>query len=185
MRCTLDSEQLRARGQNVTKLLKPLIPTGQRLACRPRFLERQVVLSAYLGSEPPELDPDLWRFTTRVPKVRASYYERWIPTDFRQQTFALDRAYLHLYLRRDQHDETEILALHCDPNESQSERHYRYKVGPHIHMSTAEDPFPHVHVALNNHDLEPILTSVAKLTGALKSAIEMVDDQVLGLLKTS
>ncbi|HYH01327.1 MAG TPA: hypothetical protein VD837_19530 [Terriglobales bacterium] len=141
-----------------------------------------MVLSAYLGSEPLDPDPNLWRFTTRVPHVRASYHERWIPTDFRQQSFFLDRAYLHLYLRHDKNEEDEILALHCDPNESQSERHFRYKAGPHIHMTTAADPLCHSHIALNNSDFTQVLSSVSTLTVALKTAITMVDHQVLALL---
>lgn len=182
MRCTLNAAHLAARAQQLTKLLLPIIPSGQRLACRPRFLDRHMVLSAYLGSEPLDLDPNMWRFTTRIPKIRASYYERWVPTDFRREAYFLERAYLHLYLRQSQLEEREILALHCDPNEARSERHYRYKAGPHVHVSTAEEPLPHAHFALNNHELENVLGSVSNLTDALKSAIVMVDDQVLGLL---
>ncbi|HWF67920.1 MAG TPA: hypothetical protein VN670_11470 [Acidobacteriaceae bacterium] len=70
----------------------------------------------------------------------------------------------------------EIVALHCDPNEARAERHYRYKAGPHIHMSTAVDPLHHAHIGLNNDDLEDVLSSIDNLTNALRLAILMIDD---------
>ncbi len=139
------------------------------------------MLSAYLGTEPSDPNPEQWRFPTRVPHIRASYHERWVPTDFRQEKFFLERAYLHLFIRRDERIEDEILALHCDPNEPASSRHYRYKAGPHVHMSTAEDPLHHTHIALNAGNLDDVLKSVTELTSALTIAVAMIDDQVLGL----
>jgi hypothetical protein len=179
MRCTIEASKLDKRGQQIIKLLAPIAPENHRLLCRKRLVNRQAVLSAFIGSQPIEAEPDLWRFTTRVPRIRASYHERWLQTDFRQADFYLERAYLHLYLRRDLNNEEEILALHCDPNEARSERHFLYKVGPHLHMSTASDPLQHSHLALNNSNLTEVLSSVQNLTAALKTAIAMVDDQVL------
>jgi hypothetical protein len=181
MKCTIEASKLDKRCLEIARLLGPITPKGQGLLCRKRLLNRQVVLSAYFGPQPTDADPDQWRFPTRIPLIRASYYERWLQTDFLQQAFYLERAYLHLYRRSDLNEESEIFALHCDPNEVQSERHYRYKAGPHVHMRTAQDPLRHSHVALNNSNLAEVLSSVPNLTIALKSAIAMVDDQVLGL----
>ncbi len=183
MRCTIEASKFDKRAQEIIRLLGPIVPEKQRLLCRKRVLNRQVVLSAYLGLQPVDLEPDLWRFTTKIPHIRASYYERWLQTDFRQVDFYLERAYLHLYFRRDLNDEDEILALHCDPNEAQSERHFLYKAGPHIHMTTAMDPLKHSHIALNNSNLAAVLSSVPNLTAALKVAIAMVDDQVLNFFQ--
>jgi hypothetical protein len=46
-------------------------------------------------------------------------------------------------------------------------------------MSTALDPLQHSHLALNNSNLKEVLSSVDNLTAALKTAVAMVDDQVL------
>ena len=170
-----------SRVQEIPKFLGPLAPPKRRLACQRRLLNRQLVMSAYLGSQPMDPSPEQWRFPTRVSHIRASYHELWVPTDFRQEKFFLDRAYLHLFIRRDERTEDEIVALHCDPNESASSKHYRYKAGPHVHMSTAEDPLHHSHIALNAGNLEDVLRSVADLTSALAVAVTMIDDQVLGL----
>jgi hypothetical protein len=120
----------------VARLLRPIAPPAQRLACRPRWLGRQVVLCAYIGPEPTNPDPDEWRFPTKIPQIRACYYERWLATDSRRDKLYLERAYLHLFIRQEQLLEKQVLALHCDPNEAESNKHFRYKAGPHIHMST-------------------------------------------------
>jgi hypothetical protein len=101
--------------------------------------------------------------------------------DFRQESFFLERAYLHLFVRQNDLTEKEIVALHCDPNESASSKHYRYKAGPHIHMTTAESPLHHAHIALNSNELDAVLASVGGLTTALNVAVKMLDSQVLGL----
>jgi hypothetical protein len=178
MNCILDVEKIPGRTQEIARILAPLAPPSRRIACMRRLLNRQTALVAHLGQEPSEPDPDQWRFPTRVPLIRASYYEIWQPVG---QGFCLNRAYLHLYVRKDQREEKQILALHCDPNELPSQKHYLYKAGPHVHMSAAEDPLHRAHIALNTSNLTDVLKSVGDLTFALKTAVTMVDDQVLSL----
>lgn len=181
MRCVLDEDKILGRAQEVARLLRRIAPPAQRIACRPRWLDRHIVLCAYVGAEPTDPNPDEWRFPTRIPEVRACYYERWLPTDFRRIKLYLDQAYLHLFVRGDHRSEKQILALHCDPNEAESSRHFRYKAGPHVHMSTAQDPLHRAHIALNIDNLDEILRSVPKVTTAFDAALTMVNDQVLGL----
>jgi hypothetical protein len=178
MNCILDVEKIPSRAQEIARILAPLAPPSRRIACMRRLLNRQTVLAAHLGEEPSEPDPDQWRFSTRVPRIRASYYEIWQPVE---RGFCLNRAYLHLYVRRDQREEKQILALHCDPNELPSQKHYLYKAGPHVHVNAAEDPLHRAHIALNTSNLKDVLRSVGDLTLALKTAVTMVDDQVLSL----
>jgi hypothetical protein len=77
--------------------------------------------------------------------------------------------------------EEQVLALHCDPNEEESNKHFRYKAGPHIHMSTAEYPLDRTHIALNASNLSDVLRSVQEITVAFSAAVKLVDEQVLGL----
>jgi hypothetical protein len=182
MRCTLEAKKIAIRGGDIGRLLSPLAAPKRRFLCPPHFMDRRVVISAALSAtDSADPNPDQWRFATRIPGIRASYHEVWLPTDFRQGDFYLDRAYLSLYIRRDERTEEEILALHCDPNEPASSKHYRYKVGPHIHMTTVEDPLPHTHLALNAANFDAILRSAEELTKSLSVAVAMVNDQVLGL----
>jgi hypothetical protein len=181
VRCILPLDRISARTQEVARLLRPITPPGQRLACRPRWLDRKVVLCAYIGPEPTDPDPDEWRFATKIPRIRACYYERWLTTDPGRGKLYLERAYLHLFIRREQHSEEQVLALHCDPNEAEANKHFLYKAGPHIHMSTAESPLDRTHIALNVSNLSYVLRSVQEITVALTAAVKMVDQQVLGL----
>jgi hypothetical protein len=185
MRCTLENEGISARIRQLARLLNPLAPPSRRLAFYPRYLKREVVLIAYIGEQPTSPDPDEWRFPTRISNIRATYYERWIPTDERQKAFYLERAYLHLYRRDDAGVEAQIMALHCDPNEPESSKHFKYKAGPHIHVSMAEHPVRRAHLALNNANLATVLSSITELTSALRSAVTMVDDEVLDLYSRS
>jgi hypothetical protein len=181
VRCVLQADRISGRAQEVARLLRPIAPPAQRLACWPRWLDRQVVLCAYIGPEPTNPDPDEWRFPTKIPQIRACYYERWLATDSRRDKLYLERAYLHLFIRREQFLEKQVLALHCDPNEAESNKHFRYKAGPHIHMSTAEHPLDRTHIALNAGNLSVVLRSVQDVTSALRAAVMMLDEQVLGL----
>jgi hypothetical protein len=181
VRCVLEAEKIPGRALYVVRLLRAIAPPLQRVACRPRWIDRQVVLSAYVGSEPTDPDPDDWRFPTKIPGIRACYYERWFPTDFRRTRLYLDRAYLHLFIHPEHNTEKQVLALHCDPNEAETSKHFVYKAGPHIHMSTAEHPLDRTHIALNTSNLAAVLKSVQDLTSAFETAVKMVEEQVLGL----
>ncbi|MGO8735448.1 MAG: hypothetical protein ACLQVM_21935 [Terriglobia bacterium] len=125
-----------------------------------------------------------------MPLMRGSYQERWCPVDEKRKRYYLERAYLHLYLTTHvdgEATEKEMVLLHCDPNEADEPkgwlglRHSRYKRGPHLHISTAQQPIPHSHFALNACDLESVLSSVESLTKAMREAVQMLEDQVLRL----
>jgi hypothetical protein len=134
----------------------------------------------------PELGITDWRFSTIVRGVRAGYHERWIAVDEKRLQFYMERAYLHLYRSRSQNaDEVEVLALHCDPNEPDDTgalKHALYKRGPHIHVTAAEQPFPHSHFALNRTNIDDVLGSVKSLHEAVASGILLIRDQVLDLI---
>jgi hypothetical protein len=95
----------------------------------------------------------------------------------------LDQAYLNLYARNGT-SEKEIVCLHCDPSLLPGAEHARYKRGPHIHMSIAGSPYDRAHIALSGPDLVPILRSTDTLHTALEWGIEMIRDEILGLMRT-
>jgi hypothetical protein len=181
MRCVLEPSAIAARARELPKLLKPLLPVGQGLQCWPQSTGQFILLSPYSGPVPSETGIEGHKFATTVPRIRAAYQERWQATDFEKKSYAMERAYLHIYERDSNGIEEQIVALHCDPNESQTAKHYKYKAGPHIHMMTARDPLPHAHIGLNNSELETVLKSAKNLTVAISSAIALVQTQILGL----
>lgn len=185
MVCELEVAKLSARGQRISEMLLPI--TGSpRLAYSLVPQRNEIVIAVHSGSRP-VTDPREWRFTTPVLRMRGAYFERWVPNTEKRKDYHLLQAYLHLYWReRGEHrdQESEILALHCDPNEPNDEgltNHARYKRGPHIHVVAARQPLPHAHFALNAGHLSEVLASLERLSAAVASGVNLIRDQVLDL----
>lgn len=191
MTCELDFDTLLHRVNQVGRILDPLRGgKGRRLACKSVPSSNCITLVTFSGPDSVTELAGQWRFTTHVPLMHGSYQERWCPVNEKRKRYYLERAYLHLYLTTQMEGEAtekEILALHCDPNEADEPpdwtgvKHSKYKRGPHLHISTAEDPIPHSHFALNACHLESVLSSVESLTKAMGYAVQMLEDQVLRL----
>ena len=108
------------------------------------------------------------------------YFELW-----RQESrdrFALEKAYLNLY-QRSGREEKEIICLHCDPSLPADADHARYKRGPHIHMAVAGYPDSRAHIPLQGPDIMPVLRSTDSLHNALTWGVEMIRDEMLGLMR--
>ncbi len=184
MRCEIEADDLPRRGHDICQMLVPL---AGKIRLAYNFVQNgsAVTIGVHSGPRPQASIPD-WRFTTFVHGVRAAYHERWIPVDEKRKRFFIERAYLHLYRRRQsEQEETEIVALHCDPNEPEDSgdmKHAVYKRGPHIHLTASEQPFPHSHIALNAREIDAVLSSVESLHGAVTAGVVLLRDQVLDLL---
>jgi hypothetical protein len=179
--CVLAQPDLSRRGKKVSELLRPLVgkPSGP---ARASFSEAGTfIIATYTGNKPATRPYRDWRFATFVPNFYGMYFERWDPVDSKHQLWALNRAYLSLFrLQRITQEEHEIIALHCDPNE-EDRTHLIYKQGPHLHFTSAEQPLPHAHIALNLSNVSALLESVDAMTIAISQAIEMLSLQVLTL----
>lgn len=184
MFCEIETDRLCARGQEICSMLVPLAGPS-RLAYNIVPYRSQLMIGIHSGSR---LDSNVadWRFSTIVRGIRAAYHERWIAVDERRQRFYLERAYLHLFRRRaHESEEAQIMALHCDPNEPDDSglmKHATYKRGPHIHVSAAQQPFPHSHLVLNATQIHDVLSSIDSLHSAARSGIVLLRDQVLDIL---
>ena len=141
------------------------------------MVARVWVLGAHDGS-PPVGSYREWRFATSHPDFRGNYYEIWTLTDTRR--LHLRAAYLTLYrvVRGPVPSEIEFLALHCDPLEPDDDVGV-YKRGPHLHVSSAENPIPQAHLALNRGHLNQVLQTIGSLTSALEQAVRMLREEVL------
>lgn len=184
MYCEIEIDSLSARGHDLCEMLTP-IAGKVRLAYRVVPYRSEIMIGIHSGRRPESAVTD-WRFSTVVRGIRGAYHERWIAVDEKRQRFYIERAYLHLYRRRDDEaDETEIMAMHCDPNEPDDSgvlNHAVYKRGPHIHVTVSEQPFPHSHIALNAMQLDTVLGSVGSLHSAVTAGVTLLRDQVLDVL---
>jgi hypothetical protein len=183
MICELSADHLSGRGELIANMLRPI--TGSRRVGSSFAPQRDELLIAVHSGTRPDTAPRDWRFTTPIRKIRGSYWERWAPTTEKRRRYYLAQAYLQLYWRESAgDDESELLALHCDPNEPDDIgllKHAIYKRGPHVHVMTASQPLPHSHFALNIGHLSQVLSSVEAITGAVQIGVHMIRDQVLDL----
>ena len=182
MSIELESSNLARRGQEISKLLRLLsrVPSGPaftRLATA-----TTVIFGTYDGAR--VTSPyGQWRFATYRPRYRAGYYEIWNSlVSSGGKVCCLNKAYLHIYqVNPADRSETEILALHCDPEEN-GQAGAKYKRGPHLHISAAPDPFSKAHIALAVGYLSVVLKSASNLTEALGWSIQMIKDEILDRL---
>jgi hypothetical protein len=183
MVCELSADRLQGRRQEVPDMLLP-ITNSRRVGSSFDRQRDELLIGAHSGRKP-DIGLRDWRFTTKIRRIRGSYWERWAPTTEKRRIYYLAQSYLQLYWRESAGDEeSELVALHCDPNEADDTgvlRHAIYKRGPHIHVLTASQPLPHSHFALNLGNLPDILRSIDTLTGAVRFGINMIRDQVLDL----
>ena len=176
----LEQADLYGRGSTVSEILKPL--TGKD---RPAFQFKKqanaIVIGIHDGSPPASHYRD-WRFSTKVHHLAAMYYEVWPPVSGSGAHYYLAKAYLHIYRARRPGDESEILALHCDPSEEPGAERpelVHYKRAPHLHIRVAEHPIPNAHLCMVAGDIELLLRTPSSLTDGFARCVEMIAEEVL------
>lgn len=176
----LPEAQLTRRVGAIQKLLRPISRVASGPSVRnPVASVSEFVLATFDGPSPANSDYREWRFKTNVDNVRGQYFERWARSG-RSEVY-LFQAYLHFF-RLVGDDEKEVLCLHCDPSESDSAAHAKYKQGPHLHMTFVGPAYKHSHVALADGFVNEVLNSLDSLTAAQTRAIEMIRAQLLPYL---
>jgi hypothetical protein len=177
----LSEKELVGRGARISKLLRPISlretgPAWSRLARG----GTQIIIGTHDEARPSSDYRD-WRFSINARGFVAMYFELW--TLESRDRFILEKAYLNLY-RWNGSSEKEIVCLHCDPSLSADADHAKYKRGPHLHMAVAGYPYDRAHIALQGPDLTPVLKSTETLHDALAWGIEMIRDEMIGLMQT-
>ncbi len=122
------------------------------------------------------LDPSDVRFPTNWPGIFFNYHERWVPIDGARR-FALERAYLHLYLNA--LDDLQAASLHCDPMLEKSEPNFAYKRGPHLHLAGGMPDISRAHVSICAADKGRGGNNLGSLTTTLRSGLCMLIDELI------
>lgn len=172
--------KLSSRARDIQGLLAPLREHGVAVGCQ--ICRQQYhgckVIAAHEGIKIAE-NFDQWNFRTFAPEIWSQYYEFWKPSDGYSKLI-LYRAYLNiLFLNRETHGFDKLVSVHCDPCESGSDYESFYKRGPHLHVQRAEPPIPKCHFPLNLTELDRVLSSIDNITDALKSAVQILSDEVV------
>ena len=183
MNVTITEDRLLSRGPAALEMMARLSTRSAGWKTTTTTNERIIALH---GGNPVGAYRD-WRFSTVVSWLNGNYFEQWFLTDppRSHRLWYLRRAYLHLYtLNRSEQTEREFLALHCDPNEAETESHWRYKRGPHLHVKCAPFPFPKAHLALNLGELDQVLSSPDSISAAMAAGITLIRERVIDLYET-
>ncbi len=177
--CEVEIEALRGRPSQVRRLLRSISSESGGPACEVRNLNRVYTLCAYGPGKAPEALRD-WRFKTPCAGFYGHYEERWRPVAVDRRSYFLERAYLMIYRRLPEpaRGESEIIALHCDPNLPEESRSV-YKAVPHIHVKAADPPIPRAHLALELSQIDDLLTSHDVLMEAFRRGIDLICEEVL------
>jgi hypothetical protein len=178
MKIVISEPELARRSREIRRILAPISKVDSGPATKPISSQGVYIIATYDGCYPTVNFRD-WRFRLKKKNLSAGYFEVW-KDPLRDGKWHLEKAYLHIYeVNPGTRGENELICLHCDPSESVTADHYCYKVGPHIHINNAPQPFPHSHFALNRCHLPEILSSLSALTKAFSMGIDMIKDQVL------
>lgn len=188
--------ELQSRGNDVSRMLIPIVTSTQTYgpAWQPKVGSSSYIIGTHDGS-PAGSDYLGWTFSTVRSNVRAQYYERWLKSELRGREFwYLERAYLNVSKRDFTTRELkEFFCLHCDPDDAPDEtlkesdpvkyeklvKQSYYKQHPHLHVISAEVPFPKAHLALQIGYKNQVLSSIVSLSDALSQAVQMLRDEVL------
>ena len=178
-RVCLKMKELSKRGQAISRILKPIISSSNRIQVHhTQRASDEFIWLALASGENTQGDYTQKKFPI-TETFQASYHERWQRNySGREEYWYLERAYLHFYeLNPETTDYDEYLLLHCDPNENRE--HALYKQSPHLHIEFAPEPWPKAHIALNVGYLKEMLTDADALTNVFKDLVVMLKDQVI------
>ena len=171
-------EDFSSRVAIIRDILKPLRDAEVACEIRKGKFEGGKVIAAHSGNTAGKDYRDLM-FPSRARSIRCQYFELWKPKEGSRQLF-LEKAYLTIKRRNTTtHGFDELIALHCDPNNTDNGLLKKFKQGPHLHVSVLDDPLPKCHFPLNYSQLDLVLTSPETLTDALRNAIMIITEEVI------
>ena len=109
----------------------------------------------------------------------ARYFELWNALTSGRE-WALDRAYLHVFLiDRETRQEIELIAVHADPNNTDADPLQTIRRGPHLHVKRLESWLQRAHFSLTLGYVDRAVASAAELTRVVAQAVELVGGEVI------
>lgn len=171
-----NEQQLIERANKITILLSPLLPKGRRIAATryPRGRQEFIIGAHQFKIEKSSSMPDfrLWYFNTTNDNFSGNYFEQW--NLISSNNWIMKSAYLNFLYK-----EENILSLHCDPDEEIASAHYKYKRGPHLHITDKHGVFSDAHIALNLSNIDQVVNSLEDLETAFGNAVLMIKEQFI------
>ena len=190
MNVRLARSDLPSRNAKVKRFLKPVANQLEDLYVVPKSnVPDEFVLAVHGKGFDSKGNFSSLRFRTVSDGFFGMYYERWRRSvSNSKEFFYLYRSYLHIYQISGSFEETEFVLLHCDPNEPETAPHSIYKRSVHLHIESGNASPPHniwpkAHLGLNVAHVSECLKGEQEFTVVFSSAVKMLREQVLDLLK--
>jgi hypothetical protein len=177
----INDEELIKRGNVIRRFLRP-IANEKEVACTAVAIEGGRILAAHDGLRTARQYRD-WRFRTTFRDIQCQYFELWSALASGRQ-WALDRAYLHVFLiDRDTRQENELIAVHADPNNVDADPLRTIRKGPHLHVKRLESWMQRAHFSLTLGYVDRAVASAAEFTRVVSEAIALVGGEVIDRAK--
>lgn len=122
------------------------------------------------------LDPAAVRFPTKWEGIFFNYHERWVAIDG-ARNYAMERAYLHIYLR--ELGDLQAVSLHCDPLIEPDDASFRFKRGPHLHLAGAVPDISRTHISICAADKAMGGNNLGSLTSTMKAGLGLLVDELI------
>jgi hypothetical protein len=183
----LSASELARRSAAIIDLMKVLLKSpikggkaiSNTISCNAVLVDKSYILATFDGSKLNDVYRD-WRFSSYRHGFRCMYFEEWVPVDANKKAWLLKQMAFSLFrILPNIRKEVEVLAIHCEPLEPDGQQHIRYKRGLHLHVVLAQQPIPHAHFSINDGFVSNVMSNINSFSDALKSALEMVNDQVI------
>jgi hypothetical protein len=176
----IESRKLRPdRLTAVRRLVTPLLPIPPGIIVTRVGIDRDTYTLSVLphGRDASSyLNPESVLVRTSLPRILMNYYETWRPTD-QEEFYCLDRIYMHFHLA-DEMKPQQLFSLHCDPCLKDSDVHFRYKRGPHVHIEGARPDLGRAHISLCLTDPSGGGADMQTLTASFTEAVRMVTQEI-------
>lgn len=178
----IDDQELIKRGNVIRRLLRP-IANEKEVACSAVSIAGGRILAAHDGLNTARQYRD-WRFRTTFRDIQCQYFELW-NAQASGREWALDRAYLHVFLiDRNTRQENELIAVHADPNNTDPDPLQTIRRGPHLHVKRLESWLQHAHFSLTLGYVDRAVASAAELTRVFAAAVALVGGEVIDRAKS-
>jgi hypothetical protein len=177
----INDQELIKRGNVIRRFLRP-IANEKEVACSAVGVAAGRILAAHDGLRMARQYRD-WRFRTTFRDIQCQYFELWNALTSGRR-WALDRAYLHLFLiDRETREETELIAVHADPNNTDADPLQTIRRGPHLHVKKLESWLQRAHFSLTVGYVDRAVASAAELTRVVAETVELVGCEVIDRAK--
>ena len=165
------------RPNQLRKAFQVLNPKGHFIVL-PSLTETIITVR---DAELQQIDGDRERFRLYKRGYVAQYFEAW--KTISEDLLQLDKAYLEIYTPPVDSKRYELIALHCDPSLRNTDVHYKYKSGPHLHFNGAINPIPDAHITLYLDKNDLVYGDIETFNKFLKDYLTLIKLQILDPIK--